>query len=624
MVPTIRVALLFSAFLLHAWTSPFASASYHSLWSYKSRPDINAPRWKIRVHNESALAPGRWFVAPYVTGTRPEVAVKYGWSGPAIYDQDGSLVWSSTPLVDDDWIGRVEAFTLSDVDLGEGDGVESMMSLMSNRHGDAVIIDNHYQVRKHKDAKGPGAFNSHELNFVENGTKALIVYTHYGYEISEAESSAIGFDGKCKIACNGIAEYDVKTWERTWTWSSCKGDFGEGYIAADESTLRTEDMTGKCTHNWDYVHANSVDKTPEGDYLFSCRHADGLYKISKDDGRIIWRLGGTKSDFVQFDDFRFTRQHHIRHRGSNGTHTFISILDNAAGIHKTQAASHPFSRGMVIALNENSSPMTAGIVHHYDHPDGNGGLADRRGNCQLLPNGNVFMGWSERALQSEHSEDGTLLMDARLEARWLGSYRAFKFDGFVGAPLDPPDAVATAIISYWGNKTQVYVSWNGATEVTQWRLFESTRSGKQREMLSTVPKHGFETNIEYPGFPRYIVVEALAGNDSVLASTDVVEVLTVQSITMSSLFFPVAIATGVAVAVILTLAAFYTMSQCRARSGRWAGVMDLFTRRRYQPLDDGMEEGSVPLMESDFEDAEETGRLSKEIEVQHCDSSRIR
>lgn len=31
---------------------------------FVSRPDIQAPRWNIKVYNEEALAPGYWFLAP--------------------------------------------------------------------------------------------------------------------------------------------------------------------------------------------------------------------------------------------------------------------------------------------------------------------------------------------------------------------------------------------------------------------------------------------------------------------------------------------------------------------------------------------------------------------------------
>ena len=136
-------------------------------------------------------------------------------------------------------------------------------------------------------------------------------------------------------------------------------------------------------------HANSVDVTPQGDYLLSSRHTDTIYKISGANGSIIWRLGGKRSDFSA--SFEFSRQHDVRYRGQNGTHMFISILDNAKG-QDSQGNTNLFSRGLLIAIDE--SRMEASVQAHYDHPyHARGPLVPRRGNYQLLPNGHVLMGW---------------------------------------------------------------------------------------------------------------------------------------------------------------------------------------------------------------------------------------
>jgi hypothetical protein len=467
--------ILFLAFtFLHLLHVALASHSNQGsgFHSFVSRPDIKAPVWDVILypHEGTQIAPGYWFVAPYRGHDSKDFAPDRGWVGPHIYAQDGSLIWSDAQLVEaEHGIGAVEAFTLSQVDFGKGNGVEGMLTAMDLRFSSAVFIDNHYKIRRKEDASGPGAFNTHELNFVEDGTKALVVYTHFHHNSTLAESQLVGYEGECHSICNGIVEFDVKTWDRTWIWSSCPEEHGKGYIALDESTMKDEEVVQKrCEKRWDYIHANSADKTPEGDYVFSCRHADALYKISHKDGSIIWRLGGTKSDFVHIDDFRFTRQHMVRYRGGNSTHTILSILDNAKGQEKFRGPSHPFSRGLIIALDESSTPMTAEIIGQYDHPDGPGNHAHRRGGCQILPNGNVFMGWSEQALMSEHAADGTILMQARLQPEWMGSYRAFKFEDWVGMPDDPPDVVARAVKPTNledGVRTEVFVSWNGATEV---------------------------------------------------------------------------------------------------------------------------------------------------------------
>lgn len=148
---------------------------------------------------------------------------------------------------------------------------------------------------------------------------------------------------------------------------------------------------------WDFIHCNSVDKTADGDYLLSCRHSNTIYKISHRDGSILWRFGGFMSDFAQ-GDLVFGRQHNIRIREENGTHTIISFLDNAIG-QDSAPPSHDFSRGLLIALDEKNMKST--VLKEIAHPDLN--YASRRGNYQALPNGNVLMGWSKKALHSEHT-----------------------------------------------------------------------------------------------------------------------------------------------------------------------------------------------------------------------------
>ncbi|KAK3715134.1 hypothetical protein LTR37_007344 [Vermiconidia calcicola] len=581
------------------------------LWSFVSRPDIHSPRWNIHVYDKAALAPGYWFLAPYKDHGKGD-APDSGWQGPHIYDQDGTLIWSSTELEDAERIRRVEGFTISQVDFGHGQGIEDVFTAMDMR-GKVVFIDNAYQIRKHeKGAVGDEGFNSHELNVVDDGTRAMIVFTTYRHEPPEEELRRAGVkkEEKCRVACNGIAEYDVKSWERTWEWSSCDGKAGAGHIAVDESTLWRADMLGnkKCPH--DYVHANSVDKTPQGDYLFSSRHTDTLYKISKTDGRIIWRLGGVKSDFTHIDDFKFSRQHHVRYRGGNATHTILSILDNAKANAGNQPPTYAHSRGLVIAVDEASTPMTAQIVAQYNHPDGEGNYAPRRGSCQVLPNGNAFMGWSETGLQSEHSANGTMLMQARFQSHWLGSYRAFKFDGFVGMPTNPPDVVAQVVVSQdanVGNRTEVFVSWNGATEVGKWRLLETDKSGKAGKLLASAPKTGFESRIDYAGiFPQYIVIEALARNDSVLATSRVVEVVEVVPAEPPSLLHsPLFIAAfAVTVAAALVSGAIWGLVTClrRRKGGPSSRFLDLLSMRgRYRKLSskqpDVGEGSKEPLME---------------------------
>ena len=200
--------------LLAASLSTHAAPEYHeyddSLFHFKSRPDIKAPKYEIEVFNQSAISPGYWVVGPYETLNMDDEVLD-GWIGPAIYDSEGMLVYSGAPTFDN---SNTEDFKLSNV------AGEEMFSVMDQSHGEGVIMDRHYDIKRRIKVRGPGLFNSHEFNFVENGTKALVVYTK-NIHASEEESALVGYEGQCKQSCNGIAEYDTTTWKQTFDWSSC-------------------------------------------------------------------------------------------------------------------------------------------------------------------------------------------------------------------------------------------------------------------------------------------------------------------------------------------------------------------------------------------------------------------
>jgi hypothetical protein len=66
------------------------------------------------------------------------------------------------------------------------------------------------------------------------------------------------------------------------------------------------------------------------------------------------------------------------------------------------------SRGIVLKLDEDA--MTATLLREYTHPDTM--FSDTQGNVQVLPNGNVFVGWGSEPFFSEFGRDGKLLFDA--------------------------------------------------------------------------------------------------------------------------------------------------------------------------------------------------------------------
>ena len=66
--------------------------------------------------------------------------------------------------------------------------------------------------------------------------------------------------------------------------------------------------------------------------------------------------------------------------------------------------------------------MTATMIGEYGHPRGPGHFVFGKGSTQILDGGNVFSCWVDGLLQSEHSSDGTLLMEAHAKQGYTHSH----------------------------------------------------------------------------------------------------------------------------------------------------------------------------------------------------------
>jgi hypothetical protein len=143
-------------------------------------------------------------------------------------------------------------------------------------------------------------------------------------------------------------------------------------------------------------------------------------------------------------------------------------------------------------------------------------LAYAMGNMQLLPDGNVILGWGNVPGISEFTPSGGLIMDLRLP--WgHASYRGFR-QPWSGSPGGGPSVAVAKSPS--GSRT-LYVSWNGATNVAAWQVsLGSTPS--QLAPGPVAPRRGFETTLSVPVAGGYASVLALDGNARPLGRSAVI------------------------------------------------------------------------------------------------------
>ena len=191
------------------------------------------------MHHEDLNSPGYWFTAPYKALDQDQS--DRSWVGPCIYDgKNGELIWSGGLMFDR---GNIEDFRISNV---KG---EYLMTMMAQGRAQGIVLDSDYTIRKaFKFSKHGGGLNTHEFNFIENGTRTI--YLNGGQrKASRKESKKVGFNGECSANYDGFSVLDVTKddWPHVFDWDSY------GKIGLDESTLTAGSPAGRCTGGWDFM-----------------------------------------------------------------------------------------------------------------------------------------------------------------------------------------------------------------------------------------------------------------------------------------------------------------------------------------------------------------------------------
>jgi hypothetical protein len=251
---------------------------------------------------------------------------------------------------------------------------------------------------------------------------------------------------------------------------------------------------------FDYFHINSIDIHPSGDLLVSARNTWAVYRISRPSGKVVWRLGGKKSDFLLGKGARFSWQHDARALGASG----LTLFDNADAPQE-----EPQTRGLVLSLDEKK--RRAALVRAYTHDPAV--LAHMFGSVQAHGNGNVLVGWGASPLFTEYDSSGRVLFDATLPPGGQ-SYRALRFP-WVGRPAEKPALAA--------KDGRLHASWNGSTESRSWRLLAGPSAGSLTA-AGTFPRRGFETAIALPSRAKFAAVVALDAAGHPLATSDTIRV----------------------------------------------------------------------------------------------------
>jgi hypothetical protein len=382
----------------------------------------------------------------------------------------GKLVWF-------DSVAPLQTFNLA-VQSYQG---RPVLTWWQGYPGEEVILNRSYQTVAVVKAVD-GVTDVHDFTITPQGTAWLMATTKVPADLTNEGGPSNGEFENCLIQ-----EVDIRTGRLLWQWSCY------GHIPLDASHMPVP-TDGSA---WDAYHLNSLQVLPDGNLLVSSRYTWSAYEISVKTGRILWTLGGKYNQFKMGPGTRFEWQHDVRRIGNT-----LTVFDDGAG---PTAQDENQSSAKTLSLHTQSRTVT--LLHRYTHTPPL--LAAGLGSMQILPNGNVFVGWGTAPDFSEYTRSGEQIFNGSF-ALGTNSYRALRFP-WVGHPATPPDMAARAS----GGQATVWASWNGATDVAAWRVLGGPSPGRLRP-LTTQPDDSFETRITLNSEPAYAEVQALNAHGHVL------------------------------------------------------------------------------------------------------------
>jgi hypothetical protein len=465
-----------------AYQAPIAQAQFPrkpgnaaEVQHYASAPGLTPSTVRITTPAQPGASPGDLFLAPYQG---------HGTAGPMIADQAGNLIWFN-PLPADDaatnfrpqtydgqtvltwWQGRI-------LQLGFGQGEDEIYS--AGYQPLAVV----------KAGNGYHA-DLHEFLITPQGTAWIDAFDPVRLNLSKIGGLANDY-----VNDSVVQEIDIKTGLVMWEWHAL------GHIPLADSMSAIPHTT-----DWDYVHVNSIDPGSDNNLLLSARGTWTLYNVDLHSGAIEWRIGGKQSNFTLGPGVKFYWQHDAMWEPGG----LISVFDNGSS-----PAEEKQSRGLL--LSPDLATHTVTLVKAYTNPK-HTLLASSQGDLLDVGGGNWLMGYGGLPNFTEYDAAGSVLLDGTLGLD-VQDFRTYMAPWSAQPATDPSVAAQTAS----DGTVTVEASWNGATDVTAWRLLAGA-SPSSLSTVSTTNSTGFQTTMSAAKNGPYVQVAALGSGGQTLASSPV-------------------------------------------------------------------------------------------------------
>lgn len=478
-------------------------------------------------------------------------------STPMILDVNGSLVWAATKKYGQVYNLQVQSYKGQEyLTFWAGDD-----TVGGHGVGTHYMLDQQYREQyRIKAANGLGA-DLHAFTITANDTALISIYDK---KFADVESIP-GYHRKGWIWDSVFQELDLQTGEAIFEWrASDHIDVSKSYHPIGE--MEESDPR-------DVYHINSVRKDTLGNFLVSSRYLRAVLYIDGITGKVLWQLGGKDNSFHDLSNgtaTTFLGQHDAdileredSHNHAKKTH-FITFFNNNADWDNTTDIQSKGAR-IEISLDDMTARLDLSLSTSNSTTTTRPILSSSQGSYQTLPNGHIVLGYGFNAAMAEFSETGELLCSmlfqpsSRFDTGDVQSYRNLRFN-WTGTPRDTKPRLvgevdgsssssSSSSSSLSSGDVKLYMSWNGATEVSRWLLegFENNddvdekqTTGRRKrpsqinhinnsvEKISLVAKEGFETIYRISSKAishktRFVRVVALDRDDNVLGISDLMD-----------------------------------------------------------------------------------------------------
>ncbi|TEY45985.1 hypothetical protein BOTCAL_0324g00040 [Botryotinia calthae] len=437
--------------------------------TYTTRPDLISPR--LNVLQDDPRCDDGLYTMISLRGDKVHITGQ----SPMIHDHQGNLVWMNASYGETFGLNVQRYKNVDYLTFWQGDD-----SVGGHGEGVYILLDSQYKEAYRLTAGNNALGDLHEFHITPEGTALLTQYILKEMPIQYRRRTRQGW-----VWDSIIQEINIGTNEILFEWHASE------HFNTEDSYFPTGGAGLRSSHGFDFFHINSIDKDGLGNYLISSRYYQSVSYIDGKTGVILWELGGKRNSFKDLSEGKATTFSWQHDAHWTADHKGITLFDNGAryGL-RPQAES---SRAIHISLDLEA--MTAEILREYVNPRKI--LSASQGSMQVLESGNVMVGYGYNAAWTEYSSEGEVLCDVHIGSQKTfntGAVQTYKVlkHAWVGRPDTVPDVNVM--------QNNVYVSWNGATEVRKWVLegakTDRGEGGEEEfQMVAEVQKSEFETEI---------------------------------------------------------------------------------------------------------------------------------